>query len=334
MKPKVETIVGLDIGSYSVKCVTILRGREKIELHRATILPVADPQSLPRVLKVLDIASAKRIRIAVSGSSILMRRITMPMMTANELKSAIRFEAESHIPFPIDDCVLDFQILNQNPAKKQMTVMLVVAKKDFIESRLKMLSEQGIFPEVIDLDIFCLSNAFEVLNSEAEERTYGLLNIGHRVSSLAITHDKIPALVREIPFAGLGITKTLADLRSISEEQADALKIRKSSEDQPDLRKAAEKGLEPLIEEIRHSFDYIENEAGEDVKCLWVSGGGALALGVTEILSQELGCKVAVWDNTKKLQFLGEIDQKFIADRAPELNVALGMTLRDLGGRR
>ncbi|MBI2095830.1 MAG: type IV pilus assembly protein PilM [Candidatus Omnitrophica bacterium] len=333
-KIKPVSVVGLDMGSYSVKCVELVLSGEAIELRRASILPVKDPESLKTVLKLIFDPSHTqpgRVRISVSGPSLLVRRITLPLMTPVELRSAIRFEAESHLPFPVDDCVLDFQILGQGQDKKAMNVMLVAVKRDFVKARLELLSALNIFPEVVDADIFCLLNAFEMLGDSGSDRAYGLLNIGHAMSSFAIIHDKVPFFVREIPFGGVQITKALSELRHLPEADADGLKLDRSPEILDDLRAATRKGLEPLADEITHSIDYYENEAGEDLKHVWMSGGAALSYAAPETLSAELGKEVTIWDNIKKIKIFERVDQKFLAEHSAELNVAFGMILRGTG---
>jgi len=333
MKP--ITAIGLDIGSYAIKCVEISQINRSIKLHRASILPLSD-HSPKNILSILDLiidrgsAAAKKVRISVSGPSILIRRITLPLMTPHELKGAIRFEAESHIPFPIADCVLDFQILAQQPAKKTMTVLLVAVKRDFIDQRLKLLAQADIHPEVIDVDIFCLINAYEVLSDSQPEHAYGLLNIGHQVSSFAIIQDKVPFFVREIPFGGFQISEALAEIKGVQAAEADKLKIDCPADLGEALKSASRKGLEALAEELRHSVDYFENESEQDLRSIWLSGGGALAKDASEVLSEELGKKVSLWDNTKKMEVFGDVDQKFLADHSSELNVALGMVLRGM----
>ena len=336
-KNKPVSAVGLDIGSYSVKCVELTHTGETVQLHRASILPAKDPESLKTILKLIfdpSHTTPSRVRIAVSGPSLLVRRITLPTMTVGELKSAIRFEAESHLPFPVDDCVLDFQILGQEPDKKTMHVMLVAVKRDTVAARLELLASLNIHPEIIDADIFCLLNAFEMLGDSGSERAYGLLNIGHRMSSFAILHDRVPFFVREIPFGGAQITQALAEIRQIPEPDADALKHERSAEILDDLRAATQKGFEPLAEQIEHSIDYYENEVGEDLKHLWMSGGAALSYGASEVLSAELEKEVTIWDNIKKIESFENVDQKFLAQHSAELNVAFGMILRGVGQRK
>ena len=255
-------------------------------------------------------------------------------MTPSELRGAIRFEAEGHIPFPIDQCQIDFQILNQTPDKKFMNVMLVAAKKDFIKEHLKQIAAVNINPEVIDVDIFCLINAYEVLGQSVEETTYGVLNIGHRVSSFAIVQDRLAFFVREIPFGAYGITEALMRAKGMVEADAERLKMESTPENAADLQAAVLKGLEPLIEEMRHSIDYVENEASDELKTIWLSGGGALCPGTPKLLTDELGKQVSLWDNTRRMEVFGDIDHQFLAQHSAELNVALGMVLRGTGGKK
>ncbi len=337
MKSKTTVSLGLDIGSYAVKCVEITQRGQSVELHRVIILPVSDPspETLRKILKSLLEGfpiPPKNIRIAVSGPNVLTRRISLPSMTPAELKSAIRFEAERHIPFSIDDCVLDFQILNTSADKKFMNVMLVAAKRDLILQRVKLLEDLGLYPRIIDVDIFCLINAFQMLSADDMDRkTVGILNIGHRVSSFAIVQDSQPFFVRDVPLGGIGVTKALMESTGTTESAADELKIQKSPESAEMLKEASQKGFEPLAEELHHSIDYFENETGEELKTIWMSGGGALSLGAAEIFSEELGKNVSLWDNTKKMEVLGQLDAQYLSQNSPLLNVALGMVLRGAG---
>ena len=331
---KTELITGLDIGTYSVKCVQVLMTEAGAELRHAVIVPVTKTSDLPGILQNLELKSAGHVRASLSGPSIITRFITMPALSPKELQSAIRFEAESHIPFPIDDCLLDYQVLKQEATTKQMTIMLVAAKRQLVEERYKLLSESGIHPELIDLDVFCLVNAFEILNPESPETSYGLLNIGHEVSSLAIVHEGLAAFAREISQGGLQVTKALAEIKNISEAQADEMKINKPVAEMENLKAATQKGFESLGEEILHSIDFVENEIKGELKKVYVSGGGSLAMGAFDFLSEEIGRPVVFWDNTKKVQVSHPVDGSWMQQHATRLNVALGMTFRGAGAEK
>jgi type IV pilus assembly protein PilM len=333
---KTSTAVGLDIGSYSIKCVEVAGHNGAMELRRVSILPAVNPSqaTLQNLLKLLFDAymgKVPKVIISVSsGSSLLIRRISLPTMTAAELRGAVVYEAEGHIPFPVDQCLLDFQILDKSADGKNMNVLLVAAKKDFIQERINLLSTAGIAIDTIDVDMFCLVNAFEVLGDDGGQRVYGLLNVGHSMTSFAIIQEKQPFFVREISSGGLEITKVISEVQSISEEEADQMKIGRSPDKAEILKQATRKGFEALTEELKHSIDYFENETGEELKQIWMSGGGALAQDAPAILSEELGKEVQLWNNLKKINIFGNIDQKYLSDHSFELNVALGMVLRGL----
>lgn len=332
-KAKSATTIGLDVGNFSVKCVEMTRAKDKVTLTRAAVIPL-DGQAndnLTLILKPLveQLAnSPNRLRVVLSGSSLLVRCVAMPQMSQAELKNAIRFEAENHIAFPIDDCILDFQILNQVPEKKIMNVLLVAAKRDFIQERLKMLFDMEIRPEAIDVDTFCLVNAAECLNPDTEEKIFGLVNVGDRVTSFAILQNGLPLFVRDIPMGGHSVTKALAEIRGVSEDEAARLKLDRPPDGLEELKKATQQGLEPLIEEIKHSMEYFENEAGTTLKKVWLSGGGVLAVDAPKIIAEGLGKEALIWDNLKKMEVAPSVDRTALEQNAPVLNIAFGLALR------
>lgn len=332
---KQNSIIGLDIGSYSVKCVEVVLTGAAVQLRRVFDFPFSKnkPGELDKILRhIFEPYQGKpgRLRISVSsGSSLLIRRIKLPLMTAAELKGAIVYEAEGHIPFPVEECLLDFQILSQDSQNRTMDVMLVAAKNVFIRERLKLLEQSGLSPEIIDVDIFCLLNAFEVLGNDGG-KIYGVLNIGHEKSSFAILYDKQPYFVREISVGGLDVTKSLSAAKGVSLEEANQLKVEHPEGSEEALKLATEQGFEVLLDEMRSSVDFFENETGEELKQIWVSGGGALSYGAAAFLSSELGRQVTLWDNLKKIEVLGEVDRSYLSQHSHELNVALGMVLRGM----
>ena len=283
----------------------------------------------------------KSIRISVAGPSVVIRRITLPIMTHSDLKGAIRFEAENHLPYAVDECVLDFQILNQVPNQTIMNVLLVAAKRDFIQEQLDALSEINVQPEIIDLDVFCLFNAFELLNAAGQSKTYGLLNIGHQMSSFMVVQDKLPFFTRDIPCGGLGVTNSLAELKGISNTEAETIKLNRPLSGQTgtaeagaanDLKAATEKAFEPLAEELKNSIEFCEGEIGEAVPSIWLSGGGAASFQAAKVLSAAIGKPVALWDNIHKMGISRNVDRQFLDEHSGEFNIAFGMALRGARG--
>lgn len=321
MTSQIRETLGLDIGTYSIKCVQMALSKGGDRLMQSKVVPIegAVENTLKEILKSLAL-NRKNVRISLSGPSLLIRRIMLPVMTKNELRSAIRFEAEKHIPFPINDCILDCQILSQNAGQKNMTVLLVAAKRDFIQDRLKMMTDLGLETELIDVDIFSLYNTFEKYRDTAVTlpKTYGLLNIGHTTSSLLIIREGSPFFVREISSGGFQVTKALMAAKGLNEAAADQFKKVHTPENLEILKQATHQGFEPLMDGLNHSVNYIENEVGEMVECFWVSGGGSLSEGADVILSEEIGRTFIRWEGVGVL-----------SDGKAELNIALGNALRN-----
>lgn len=326
--------MGLDIGSSSIKCVEVSPSADKFKLHRARVVPLADatPETAAKALRQLldgQRPAQKHVRISVSGPSVLIRRVQLPTMTGEELKGAIRFEAERYIPFPIDDCVLDFQILGAADAGN-MNVMLVAAKSDFVQERVKLLMDLGATPELIDVDVFSAINAFETLGDPSRPKAYALAYIGHATTLFMIVNGGIPYFVREIPQGARNVTRALVDATGSDEAKCDEAKKKKEPAQAEVLKAATRKGLEPIAAELKNSIAYFENDAGEELKQVWVAGGGALSLDAGPYLTEELGRPVAVWDELSKLELGGDVEPAYLSQHAAELEIAVGLALRNV----
>ncbi|MEI8345237.1 MAG: pilus assembly protein PilM, partial [Candidatus Omnitrophota bacterium] len=274
----------------------------------------------------------KRIRVCLAGSAAVIRRISLPIMTHAELKDAIRYEAERHLPFAVDECVLDFQILNQIPHQSVMNVLLVAAQRSVIEAKLSMLGACGVTPESLDIDLFCLSNAFELFSDRTPaDKSYALLNIGHRSSLFVIVHETFPHYLREIPCGSLQVTQALADLKGIAEPEADRIKVEKPQAESSFLRQATEKGFERLVEEIKTAVDAFEAETAQKLSWTGLSGGGCGSQESESVLSAALGCRVSRWEASSHIKSGPHVVGDFLYKHSDEMSVCLGMAAAALG---
>ena len=153
----------------------------------------------------------------------IIKKIPMDRMKESEAREVIRWEAEQHVPFDMDNVELDFQILDPEGEGLQMTVLLVAAKRELIDTKLALLSEAGVEPGIIDVDAFALHNAFELNYPEAMKGVVGLVNIGHEMTNMNILDDGIPVLTRDIPVGTRRFREDLQRERGLSAEEADRL---------------------------------------------------------------------------------------------------------------
>src|ERR1700745_1330273 len=170
---KSKQIVGLDIGSSSIKAVELKAtkaGYELVSFGAEHLAPdtVVDgaimdaPQVANAITKIFDMEKVKTKNVAtsVSGHSVIVKRVPLPLMTEEELYDRILSEASQHIPFDIADVNLSYQLLEAMDA--QMDVLLVAVKKDKILNHTNVLAQAGKTPVVVDIDAFALQNCFEV----------------------------------------------------------------------------------------------------------------------------------------------------------------------------
>src|SRR6476659_7822578 len=195
--------IGLDIGSGLIKLVTISHTSGGPVLTKVALTPIGnhaivegeimDPGIVAEAIKGLMATAGvktKTVVTAVGGRDVIVKKITMDRMKEAEAREVIRWEAEQHVPFDMDNVELDFQILDPAADGLQMTV-LVAAKRELVEHKVALLSDVGLEASVVDVDAFALHNAFEVNYPEAMRGVVGLVNIGHETTNINILDDGV-----------------------------------------------------------------------------------------------------------------------------------------------
>ena len=219
---KSKSIFGLDIGSSSVKAVELKVGPKGFDLLHLGVAQVPHEAIVQGAfLNAGAIADAIReavsgakiksthVAVAVSGHSVIVKKISLPTMTREELEESIRWEAEQYIPFDVNEVNLDFQILNPGAVEGQMDVLLVAAKKDLIDDYVNVLSEAGVTPAVIDVAGFAVANAWAA-NSEAQpEEVVAIANIGAQSTNINVLAGGVPAFTRDISIGGNAYTEEI-----------------------------------------------------------------------------------------------------------------------------
>ena len=246
-----RTTVGLDIGSGLIKLVVIQHGGGEPVLTKVAFTSVVDdaivegevmdPGIVAEAIKGLMSSAGikpKQVVTAVGGRDVIIKKITMDRMKAAEAREVIRWEAEQHVPFDMDNVELDFQILDPEADGLQMTVLLVAAKRELVEHKVALLSDVGLEASVVDVDAFALHNAFEVNYPEAMRGVVGLVNIGHETTNINILDDGVPVLTRDIPLGTRRFKEDLQRERGLSADEADA--VLKGAD--------ANEALDPLLE--------------------------------------------------------------------------------------
>jgi type IV pilus assembly protein PilM len=347
-----KSMIGLDIGSSMVKAVEItLRGKggefELSHLGTAKLAPEAIVQgaflnSSAIVDAIREAVGNARIRsksvaAAVSGHSVIVKKVNLPAMTREELDEQIRWEAEQYIPFDVNEVNLDFQILESSDTEGQMEVLLVAAKKDLIDDYVQVINEAGLRPAVIDVAAFAVENAFEANYDAAPDEVVALVNIGAQVVNINIVQEGVPAFTRDITTAGNHYTEEIQKALSIGFEEAERIKLggRGSEDSQEVVPQEVEQAMQSVtvtvIGEISRSLDFYGATSAESrIERVMLSGGGANVGGFPKAFHERTGLAVEILNPLKQMVPTSRFEPEFLEQMGPALGVGVGLALRRL----
>jgi len=338
-----KQLVGLDIGSSSIKAVELKASKTGYELLSFGMEPLAPdtvvdgaimdaPQVANAIGKIFDAQhiKTKNVATSVSGHSVIVKRVPLPLMSEDELYDRIPAEASQHIPFDIADVNLSYQLLESMDS--QMDVLLVAVKKDKILNHTNVLAQAGKTPIVVDIDAFALQNCFEVNYEPDAGQTVALLNIGASVMNINIVKGTTPLFPRDVSVGGHQYTDSLQKELDLSFDDAESLKLGNKvgtvSEDAktPILQQVTE----IIVLEIQKTFDFFRaSAAGEHIEKIYLAGGSSKVPGLIEALRQEFSLPVEIFNPFQKIAPPVEgpgVD--LIEQNAGQLAVAVGLALR------
>lgn len=339
---RAKTTVGLDIGSGLIKLVVINHGSGEPVLSKVAFTAVADdaivegevmdPGLVADAIKGLFETAGikpKQVVTAVGGRDVIIKKISMDRMKEAEAREVIRWEAEQHVPFDMDNVELDFQILDPHADGLQMTVLLVAAKRELIETKLALLSDVGITPSIVDVDSFALHNAFELNYPDAMRGVVGLVNIGHEMTNVNILEDGVPVLTRDLPVGTRRLREDLQRERGISAAEAD--RILQGMESSEALAPFLGPRAEELAVGVERAAAFLQtaSRSAAGLSRLYLSGGGSRIPGLSRILADRLRLPVELANPIERLRVAdGVFDAMNVDDVSPLLMLPVGLALR------
>jgi type IV pilus assembly protein PilM len=345
-----KDIVGVDIGSHSIKLVQLRREKSGWHLVNLGIaqLPtnaivdnaIMDSGAVADCVRSLvesHSVQTKNVATSVSGHSVIIRNIFLPMMTEDEVEASIEWEAEQYIPFEISDVNLDFQILGPDPRDpSQIKVLLVAAKKDFIDEYLSVFNECGLNPVVMDIDCFALENAFQA-NYEQEEDVVGLIDVGSSSMNINVLHGGVSVFTRDIQVGGNMFNDEIQKRLGLNSEEAELVKLGGIIEEvQPDIvAEIVSDSLEHLVQEIQRSIDFFAaTSSDKKVDKVYLSGGVVKTHGLVEALRQKLGIPVEIMNPLRNVSIDSDkFDMEYVESLLPFLAIGAGLAMRRLGDK-
>jgi type IV pilus assembly protein PilM len=339
-----KPLVGLDIGSSSVKAVELRKTKKGFELIHAAHEPLASDivvdGAIMDALTVSDSISkifleqkikTKFVATSVSGHSVIVKKIPLPIMSEDELEESIQWEAEQHIPFDIADVNLDYQVLDMATSSNTTDVLIVAVKKDKILNHTNVVTQAGKRPVVVDIDAFAIQNAFETNYKPASNATVALLNIGASIMNIIVTKGGTPLFTRDVSVGGNQFTDVLQKELNLSFEEAEQVKRGKSIEGVPSesIPSLLQSVSEVLLLEIQKTFDFFRaTTIGDQIQRIYVCGGCASVMGFLDLLHKKFNMPVEFLDPFKNMSIGKRINVEYLEEISPSMAVAVGLALR------
>jgi len=346
-KPK--NVVGLDIGSSAIKLVELKEkvggtyqllkmGVERLSPEAIVDGSIMDSSMVVETISRLN--SEKGVKnsnyaTSLSGHSVIIKKISLPAMSADELAESIQWEAEQYIPFDINDVNLDYVPLTTPGTGDNIDVILVAVKKEKINDYTSVISQTGKVPVLVDVDAFALQNCYEMNHDVSENRVLALVNIGASVTNVNVLSGTNSLFWRDITFGGNQYTDAIQRELSLSFEQAEELKRGKTVGDHtiqqviPILNSVSE----DFAGELRKTLDFFTATSGaERVDEIVLAGGGSGVLNLDATLRDKFSIPVSIMDPFRNVSVdEGEFNPEELAEIGPSMAIAVGLALRKLG---
>jgi len=347
---KSKNVVGLDIGSSAIKLVELKEKKGgafqlvKLGIERLSSEAIVDGSIMDSAMVVETIQKLNTDRAiknsnyatSLSGHSVIIKKITLPAMSPEELAESIQWEAEQYIPFDINDVSLDYVPLTTPGAGDNIDVILVAVKKEKINDYTSVISQTGKLPVLVDVDAFALQNAYETNYDVEEGKVLALVNVGASVTNVnVLTSGSSSQFWRDITFGGNQYTDAIQRELSLSFDQAEELKRGHQVGDNtiqqviPILNSVSE----DFAGELRKTLDFFTATSGADrVDEIVLAGGGSGVLNLDAILRDKFGIPVGIIDPFRKITVdEGEFNPEELAEIAPSMAIAVGLAIRKLG---
>ena len=341
--------IGLDVGTTAVRAAEVVPGGPPA-LVRAAQVPleagavvngeVRDADAVTEGIRELWKRGGFKSRQATMGvgnQRVVVREVTVPALPDKEMRQSLGYQVQDQIPIPVEDAVLDYDVLDEfdREGARMMRLLVVAAQREMVNSLVKAALSAKVEPVGVDLVPFALIRAVgqdEGLGlDEPDMGGEAVVDVGADVTNICVHERAVARFVRILPSGGQDVTRAMADTLGVEPEVAEVLKRGQPAEGGPpqaDVRSVLESRVNVLVDEIRSSLDFYRAQApGADVTRVLVTGGGSKLPGFLDRLSGRIGATVERGRAFAKISVRLDMDEPTMAEAEPLLAVALGLAL-------
>lgn len=345
---KKTSLLGVDISSSSVKVLELgKRGdRYAVEAYAVQPLPeeavvegrIANAAEVSRVVKRAvkqSGAKAKDVAVAVSGASVITKTISVPKdLSGRELEEHVNSEAEQYIPYPLDEVMLDFEVVGPSESDPDaVDVILAASRSENIEVRIEMLEDAGLKVKVVDVQAYAMENVFPLVTQHlpnyGQGMTVALVDIGATVTTVNVLHDGKMVYTREQSFGGRLLTEDIERYYGLSYQEAGRAK-RENNLPEDYEQKVLEPFKRTMTQQITRSlqFFFSVTRQHQAIDHIVLAGGCASIPGVGEMLEQDTGTSTSIANPFADMLLGGKVKVQALSSDAPAMITACGLAMR------
>ncbi len=340
-----QQLVGLDIGSSTVKIVQLAEKDAGFKLMNVGVVPVPagtvkegrvmDPTALvlcvKRLTKNLKVKE-KSVASAVSGYEVMIKRLELPVMTEEELNSRMQTELRQYIPYSLEEVDVDYEILGISRERTtNMDVLLVAAKKDSIRDYVNVVESCGLDVRVLDVDYFALNNALEMTEGFKEE-CLALIDIGSHKALMCISVRGVPVFTRGLAIGGEQITERISEQLKVSMEDAERIKLGGPVPEggEKELEQVFVSVVQNWVGECKRAVDFYQsNYPDNKLKKIYLSGGSSRLPGLEQVFREHMDVAVSLFNPLDHVRWdEKEFDAEYLNYLGPQMAIPLGLALR------
>jgi type IV pilus assembly protein PilM len=351
-----KSLVGLDIGSYSVKAVELKskkKGTEELyevkkigyellphdAIVEGTIIDSAAVVETIRMIFDENKITNRNVVISVSGNSVIIKKISLPSMDTEELAESIIWEAKHNIPYPYEETNVDYAILKSSDytEDKNLDILLVAAKKDKIANYSNVVNQARKNLEAIEVDVFALQNALDVNYPElSKEKTIAIINLGANITNVIIIEKNVPQLFRDLSLGGSFFTENISKDLGISFDDAEKLlKGLPVKNVEPERYEAIlNMNIQNILEEVEKTFSFFEagEKAERKIEAIFLSGGLSKLKDLAAKFEQKFNMRTELFNPFRRIYYdEKKFDSIYFDEMAALFGVAAGLATRKLG---
>lgn len=345
------SMVGVDIGSSSVKAVELQGKRNDLQLLSLGFEPLqADSVVDGQIIELNEVSNAissifnehkiksTQVAAGVNGHSVIVKNIVLPQMSEGELQESFAWHAEEHIPFDISDVNLDYHVMERSA--EAIHVLMAACKRDKVANLKQAIQLAGKQPTVIDVDAFALQNCYELNYDPQPGNVVALLNIGASTTNINILNGVRSVFTRDATFGGSQYTSLLQKELGLTFDQAESVKRGMPVPEGAELRDVGpilDTVSDILALEIQKTMDFYRATVEDNnsaVEKILVSGGGSKLTGLVDFLARRFEVPVELFDPFRKIRVDSRgFDPEYMREIVPEMAIAVGLALRGVDAR-